>query len=88
VVKEYEKSIVDQIADKLRDLKVDSGSLLATIDRWHVITLFAGLLPLNKSDDLAIKLYDNPIDEKFLIQYIVTKKKIGTLCVSIFHLRV
>lgn len=82
------ETIVTEFRTMLNSLKADDGAKLVQLGSKRLITIYAGLLPLNKSDLLEIHLYDNPLDNKFLITYVVLKKNYPAIEVNLFYIRV
>ena len=80
--------VTSVIVDRYRSLKAGDGAVICSINKTHLITLFAGLFPLNKSDSIELKLFDNPLDNKFLLQATITKKKQNPIVLHMFLLRV
>ena len=78
---------VEQFVLVYKELKADDGARLINIYN-RIITIYAGLLPLNKADSLQIHIYDNPLDNKFLIQYTVLKKKQPPIEINVFYIKV
>lgn len=78
---------VQQFISVYKGLRADDGANLINIHN-RIITIYAGLLPLNKADSLQIHIYDNPLDNKFLIQYIVLKKKQPPIEINVFYIKV
>lgn len=64
------------------------GVKFFAVDNKHIVTLFAGMLPLNKADELEITIYDHENDDKFLTMYSIKKKKMDPINVYMFLLRV
>lgn len=84
----YPEESVEQFINLFRSLKADDGSKFLAIDPKHIISIYAGMIPLNKADKLDIVLYDNPLDNKFLIRFIVSKNKQEPIEINGFFLRV
>ena len=84
----YSESAVEQFLTLFRSLKSDDGSRFLSMDPKHIISVYSGMLPVNKADNLDIVLYDNPMDNKFLMKFIITKKKQDPIEIYSFFLRV
>lgn len=78
---------VEQFRSAYTGLRADDGANLLNIHN-RIITIYAGLLPLNKADSLQIHIYDDPLDNKFLIQYMVLKKKQAPIEINVFYIKV
>lgn len=85
---DIEEHDINTFRDALNSLKADDGCKLYKLTDKHIISIFAGMVPLNKVDKLDIKIYDNPMHNTFLVDYIVQKKKSEPITVSINHIRV
>ena len=85
---ELDENIVSQVVNKMSSMKADDGAVMTAVDPNHIITIFSGMLPLNKADKLSIKIYDQPIENKFLVSYTVFKKKSNPIEVMFFYMRV
>lgn len=84
----YSESATEQFLALFRSLRADDGSKFLAIDPKHIISVYAGMIPVNKADGLDIVLYDNPIDNKFLMKFVIKKKKQDPIEVYGFFLRV
>ena len=58
---------------QLYKLSKTSGSILYKYDENHLMTLFAGVVPLNKSDKLFLKICDNS-ESTFIARFRAEKK--------------
>ena len=85
---DIEEHDINIFRDALNSLKADDGCKLYKLTDKHIISIFAGMVPLNKVDKLDIKINDNPMHNTFLVDYIVQKKKSEPITVSINHIRV
>lgn len=66
---------LSSLVDELRLMKADDGAAFYNIDNCHIITIYAGMFPLNKSDRLSITIYDDPMSDRFILKGIVYKGK-------------
>lgn len=67
------KEVCISIKEKLLGMKASMPSEIICINNTYFITIFAGMLPVNKADDLNIVLMDT--GTWYMMEYIVTKKK-------------
>lgn len=58
----------------LYNLNKSSGIIQFQYDDSHMMTLFAGILPLSKSDKILLGLYDYPNSSIFCTRFTVAKK--------------
>lgn len=70
------------IKNKLLSMKSSMPSEMICLSDRYLITVFAGMLPVNKADILNIHLMDFGI--YYMIEYIITKKK-SPYPVSVFY---
>ena len=64
---------VSKELSQLYGLTKTAGSILYKHDCFHTMTLFNGILPLNKADLIFLTLYDNP-DNTFIARFRIQKK--------------
>lgn len=88
IVRKFDEEIVDNMIVELKNMRADDGSRLYAISKAHIITIYTGMVPLNKADTLEVVLYDNISDSKFLIEFIVYKPKTDPIYVYTFFLRI
>lgn len=69
--------------EELYKASKSSGAIHYKYDDTHLMTLFGGIIPLNKSDKLYLKMYDNP-DNTFLVRFRVHKKKFDVYVYLLF----
>lgn len=60
--------------EKLFKMSKSTGAFIYKHDKDHMLTLFSGIIPLNKADKVYLTLLDNP-DNTFLARFRVSKKK-------------
>ena len=60
---------------KLFEMRKDDGCLYYIHKNIYYITLFPGLLPLNKSDTVYLEIYSDVNTNSFIAHFIVKKKK-------------
>lgn len=65
---------------QLLTINVSAGLLTFNPDHNHTMGIYKGMLSLNKSDKIYLKIYDNSIYNIFLSEFIITKKKNIRLC--------
>lgn len=68
-----EENMTDRLSE-IYSLNKTDGAMLYKHDSYHILTLFGGLLPLNKADKIYMTLHDNP-DNTFLARFRVAKKQ-------------
>lgn len=56
-------------------LKSKEGISFLKIDRVYMLSLFSGLLPVNKSDKVSLTIYSNDADFAFLSHFVIKKAK-------------
>ena len=88
IIKEYDIDSVSMVVNEISALRADDGGKMIALDPQHIITIFSGMLPLNKADKLSIKLYDNTYKNFFMVSYIIEKKKMDPIEVMFFYMRV
>lgn len=84
----YSESAVTQFLELLKSLKADDGSKFLSVDPKHIISVYSGMVPVNKADKMSMTVYDNPMDNKFLMKFEVYKKKQDPIEIYSFFLRV
>lgn len=65
----------NHIKDKLLSMKSSMPSEMIYINDKYLITIFAGMLPINKADTLSIKIMEFMDTHYYLVEYIIHKKK-------------
>lgn len=60
---------------QLLSINVAAGLLTFNPDSNHTMGIYKSMISLNKADKLSLKIYDNPIYNIFLSEFVVTKKK-------------
>lgn len=68
-------------------LKSAQGIGYFYIGDQYIMTIFSGLLPINKSDEVALKIYDNKTLGTFLANFTIKKKKKADINVFINYLK-
>lgn len=69
-------------------LKSNQGIGLYKVSEKYILSIFKGLLPINKGDKVSLSIYDIN-DNRFLTRFIVTKPKIKKIItVSVMYLKI
>lgn len=68
-------------------LKSAQGIGLYKINEEYILSIFKGLLPINKSDKVSLSIYDIN-DNRFLSRFIVSKPKNKIITVSVMYLKI
>lgn len=70
-------SIVDIKADKefmnIISKKAADGASRYIIDKDHILSIFSGLLPINKNDSASLNIYDHNKYPLFIAEFIINK---------------
>ena len=69
--------IVDLKADpkfnEILSKKADDGNSLYRIDKNYILSIFSGLLPINKNDKVLFRIYDNNTNNSFIAEFNIDK---------------
>lgn len=76
------QEVCDSLKNTLLSMKSTMPSRIIVINDTYFITVFAGMLPLNKADILQIHVID--FDKYYMIEYIIHKKKCQ-YPISVYH---
>lgn len=87
-VKKLNEEDTQSMINEIKSMRADDGTKLYALSKAHIITIYAGMVPLNKADSLEVMLYDIPTDNKFLVEYIVHKSKAEPIYIYSFLLRI
>lgn len=71
---EIEENVTNELID-LFSIHKDDGCIYYKYKNRYYITLFYGLLPLNKSDKIFLSIYYNKFNKSFITNFKVVKKK-------------
>lgn len=75
-IKFYIENVRDEQFESAISKKTSEGISLYKIDKEYVLTIFKGLLPVNKKDKVSLKIYDNKyIKDIFIANFIIDKGK-------------
>lgn len=73
---------------RIMSIPASQGATRWVIDNSHVIYLYSGLLNVNKSDAVDLKIYDHPDGETFISKFTLDKGKKGKFDVYLHCLKV
>ena len=69
--------IVDLKADpkfnEILSKKAADGNSLYRIDKNYILSIFSGLLPINKNDKVSFRIYDNNTNNSFIAEFNIDK---------------
>lgn len=70
----FSEETCELIKNKMLSMKATMPSEMICLNNDYIITIFSGMLPLNKADTLQIRIIDST-EWWYMIEYIVSKKK-------------
>ena len=71
------RDIIDLKADpqfnEVLSKKAADGNSLYRIDKKYILSIFSGLLPINKNDKVSLRIFDNGISDSFIAEFKIDK---------------
>lgn len=78
----------DALFENVLSLKSKQGIGFFNINRMYNMSIFSNLLPVNKSDGVSLKIYDNLNSRTFLANFTVRKPKNVNIDIFINYLKI